>query len=131
MDPTLQHLGHVSNEPTDKLDLIPWSTALHSGQNTTVTLEAEDFTSLCPVTGQPDYAALTIRYEPREWLVETKSLKLYLQTFRTRGAFNETLVQEIADYLLSQLKPRWLTVEGHFHARGGIKVSALAPRAYP
>lgn len=117
------HLGRRSNAPCTRIDRIPWA-----GRPIVVTLDCSEFTSLCPVTGQPDFAQLQIRYEPAAYLVETKSLKLYLWHFRDRGAFNEELVAAIADDLFDQLRPKWIEVAGRFHARGGIAVAATARR---
>ena len=119
----LQHLGKPSNEPIETIDLIPWT-----GGAITVRLECADFTSLCPVTGQPDFATLEIDYLPDRHLVETKSLKLYLWRFRDQQAFNEQLVDEIAADLHRQIKPLGLRVVGRFHARGGIAVTVSAER---
>ncbi|MDD5707496.1 MAG: preQ(1) synthase [Kiritimatiellae bacterium] len=96
-----------------------------------VELQCDEFTSLCPVTGQPDYGALTIRYAPRRWLVESKSLKLYLWQYRERGIFSEELVASIADDLAAQLDPLWIEVRGHFKSRGGIAIAATARRGVP
>lgn len=93
-----------------------------------VELVCDEFTSLCPVTGQPDFGVLTIRYEPRGWLAESKSLKLYLWQFRERGIFSEELVAVIADDLLRQLRPAWIEVCGRFKSRGGIAIGVTARR---
>jgi len=119
----LRHLGKPSNQPMDKVDLIDWS-----GQPITVRLDCSEFTSLCPVTGQPDFARLLIEYVPERFLVETKSLKLYLWKYRSEPGFNETLVDRIASDLYAQIQPRWLRVEGRFNPRGGISVTATAER---
>ena len=79
-----------------------------------------EFTSVCPKTGQPDFATLRIRYVADRSCVELKSLKLYLQAFRNRGIFFEAVMNEILDDLVAALKPRRLTVEGDFRVRGGI-----------
>ncbi len=123
MDLDLHHLGKASNQPIDAVDLIPWT-----GGQISVRLECADFTSLCPVTGQPDFATLEIEYLPDRHLVETKSLKLYLWRYRDRRAFNEQLVDEIASDLHRQIQPRWLKVTGRFHPRGGIAVTVSAER---
>ena len=81
---------------------------------------APEFTSLCPVTGQPDFAHLVIDYAPGDWLIESKSLKLYLGSFRMHGEFHEACVCRIANDLVALLQPRWLRVEGRFTPRGGI-----------
>ncbi|MFZ1643003.1 MAG: preQ(1) synthase [Candidatus Contendobacter sp.] len=87
-----------------------------------VELDCPEFTCLCPITGQPDFARLTIRYSPQAFLVESKSLKLYLFSFRNHGAFNEDVVNRIAADLFALLQPRWLEVRGDFLPRGGIAI---------
>ena len=93
-----------------------------------MSFDCREFTSRCPVTGQPDFATLRIAYAPKRLLIETKSLKLFLWSFRERAAFNEGLVVEIADRIFQQVSPEWVCVEGTFAARGGISVSAVAKR---
>ena len=78
-----------------------------------------EFTSVCPVTGQPDFATITLRYVPDKWCVEMKSLKLYYYAYRNKGIFYEGVVNTIADDLVEVLKPRKLTVIGAFNVRGG------------
>jgi 7-cyano-7-deazaguanine reductase len=86
----------------------------------TVKIVCPEFTSLCPKTGQPDFATIRIEYRPMAWCVESKSLKLYLMGFRNHGCFHEMCVQRIIDDLVILLKPVWMTVEGEFTPRGGI-----------
>jgi len=119
----LKHLGKPSNQPIDTVDLIPWK-----GEPIHVRLECAEFTSLCPVTGQPDFATLTVEYVPDRHLIETKSVKLYLWKYRSERAFNEQLVDAIASDLYGQLRPRWLRIQGRFSPRGGIGVTATAER---
>jgi 7-cyano-7-deazaguanine reductase len=78
-----------------------------------------EFTAICPVTGQPDFGTLVIDYAPRGWLVEPKSLKLYLNSFRNHGAFHEECTVAIGKKLVALLKPKWLRIGGYFHPRGG------------
>ncbi len=118
------HLGRASNQAVEQVDLIPWQ-----GGEIVITLECGEFTSLCPVTGQPDFGRLTIRYAPRRHLVETKSLKLYLASFRNQPGFNEDITVRIAEALYAQVAPAWLEVEGHFHSRGGIALNTLVRRS--
>ena len=92
------------------------------GRNYFVTLTSEEFTCLCPITHQPDYATIKIRYVPDKKLVESKSLKLYLTSFRNHGTFHEDVINTIADDLIKLLEPRYLEVEGLFKARGGIAI---------
>ena len=94
----------------------------HPGRDYWVTFTAPEFTTLCPKTGQPDFATLTIRYVPAKKLVESKSLKLYLFGFRNHGDFHEDVVNVIYDDLVKLLKPKYMEVYGKFAARGGITI---------
>jgi 7-cyano-7-deazaguanine reductase len=85
-----------------------------------ISFEAPEFTCLCPMTGQPDFATMRIRYIPDAKCVELKSLKLYLWSFRDEGTFHEAVTNRILDDLVRALDPRWMTVEGDFFIRGGI-----------
>ena len=84
-----------------------------------------EFTSICPVTGQPDFAHLVIDYAPDKWLVESKSLKLYLWSFRNHGAFHEDCTVTIGKKLVTLLKPKWLRIGGYFHPRGGMPIDVF------
>ncbi|MFI5410388.1 MULTISPECIES: preQ(1) synthase [Kaistia] len=84
-----------------------------------------EFTSLCPETGQPDFAHLVIDYVPRDWLVESKSLKLYLHSFRNHGAFHEGCTIDIAKRLIDLLDPHWLRIGGYWYPRGGIPIDVF------
>jgi 7-cyano-7-deazaguanine reductase len=86
-----------------------------------ISFEAPEFTCLCPMTGQPDFATIHIRYVPDQKCVELKSLKLYLWSYRDEGAFHEAVTNRIADDLIGALDPRSIVVEGDFYIRGGIK----------
>ncbi|MFN2443110.1 MAG: preQ(1) synthase [Thermoanaerobaculia bacterium] len=86
-----------------------------------IAFEAPEFTCLCPMTGQPDFATIRIRYVPDETCVELKSLKLYLWSYRNEGAFHEAVTNRIADDLIAAIAPRYLEVEGDFFVRGGIR----------
>jgi len=119
----LRHLGKPSNQPTDTVDLIDWT-----GDRITVRLDCSEFTSLCPVTGQPDFGQLVIEYVPDKHIAETKSVKLYLWKYRTEAGFDESLVDAIATDLYRQISPRWLRVTGEFNPRGGIRLTATAER---
>ncbi len=121
-----RYLGKRSRGPCARVDRIPWS-----GREVVVELSCDEFTSLCPVTGQPDFGTLTIRYAPGKWLAESKSLKLYLWQYRERGIFNEELVAAMADDLTTQLQPEWLEVCGRFKSRGGIAIAVTARRPAP
>jgi 7-cyano-7-deazaguanine reductase len=84
-----------------------------------------EFTSLCPVTGQPDFAIIVIDYVPNRWLVESKSLKLYLNSFRNHGVFHEDCTVSIAKRLVKFLGPRWLRIGGYFYPRGGMPIDVF------
>ena len=86
---------------------------------------APEFTSLCPVTGQPDFAHLVIDYVPRDWLVESKSLKLYLTSFRNHGAFHEDCTVAIGKRLCNLLAPHFLRIGGYWYPRGGIPIDVF------
>ncbi|MBF0280067.1 MAG: NADPH-dependent 7-cyano-7-deazaguanine reductase QueF [SAR324 cluster bacterium] len=86
-----------------------------------IEIEAPEFTSLCPLTGQPDYATIRIIYTPDRWCVESKSLKLYLVSFRMHGEFHEACTSRIANDLVDLLEPCYLKVTGEFTPRGGMK----------
>ncbi|MGN0853102.1 MAG: preQ(1) synthase [Kiritimatiellia bacterium] len=94
----------------------------HPARDYWVTFTCAEFTTLCPKTGQPDFATLTIRYIPGKTLVESKSLKLYLFGFRNHGDFHEDVVNVIYDDLAGLLRPRYLEVVGKFVPRGGISI---------
>jgi 7-cyano-7-deazaguanine reductase len=92
-----------------------------AGPGMRINISAPEFTSLCPVTGQPDFAEIIISYVPQKWCVESKSLKLYLMGFRQHGSFHEAITHEIACALIEFLDPLALIVEGRFTPRGGVK----------
>jgi len=85
-----------------------------------IAFEAPEFTCLCPMTGQPDFATIRIRYTPDQTCVELKSLKLYLWSYRDEGAFHEAVTNRIANDLIAAIDPRFIEVEGDFYVRGGI-----------
>ena len=94
----------------------------------TIRMQIPEFTCLCPRTGQPDFATLELEYVPDRLCVELKSLKLYIWSFRDRGAYHEAVTNEIADHLLETLQPRFLRLTARFNVRGGIHTSIVAER---
>lgn len=86
---------------------------------------APEFTSLCPITGQPDFAHIVIDYVPDQWLVESKSLKLFLGAFRNHGSFHEDCTIVIAKRLIELLQPKWLRIGGYWYPRGGIPIDVF------
>ena len=95
-----------------------------------VTIEIPEFTSVCPRTGLPDFGTLRIRYRPRKWCVELKSLKFYINSYRNLGIFQENAVNRIVNDFAASVKPVWVVVNGDFNSRGGLKtiVEARFPR---
>jgi len=96
-----------------------------------VRFSAPEFTSLCPLTGAPDFAHIVIDYVPAAWLVESKSLKLFLGSFRNHGAFHEDCTLEIAKRLIDLLDPKWLRIGGYWYPRGGIPIDVFYQSAEP
>ena len=97
----------------------------HAGTNYIARFTAPEFTTLCPITGQPDFAHLVIDYLPARYLVESKSFKLYLNSFRNHGAFHEDCTVAIGKKLTALLKPRWLRIGGYWYPRGGMPIDVF------
>lgn len=97
----------------------------HKGERYNVRLSCPEFTSICPITGQPDFAHLVIDYIPKDWIVESKSFKLFLGSFRNHGAFHEDCTLTIALRLVKELKPVWLRIGGYWYPRGGIPIDVF------
>jgi 7-cyano-7-deazaguanine reductase len=93
-----------------------------------VHFEFNEFTSLCPKTGQPDFGEINIQYIPNEKCIETKSLKLYFLAFRQHGSFMETITNKILEDCFNVCKPRWMQVIGSFNTRGGVSVNVKAEK---
>ena len=104
------------------LERVP---AGHAGTAYVVRFTAPEFTSLCPMTGQPDFAHIVIDYVPGDWLVESKSLKLYLVSFRNHGAFHEDCTLDIGKRLVALLSPQWLRIGAYWYPRGGIPIDVF------
>ncbi len=101
------------------------------GSRYLVRFTCPEFTALCPVTGQPDFAHLVIDYVPRECLLESKSLKLFLTAFRDHGAFHEACTMMIARRLMDVLTPEWLRIGGYWYPRGGIPIDVFFQTGTP
>jgi 7-cyano-7-deazaguanine reductase len=97
----------------------------HADTHYVARFAAPEFTALCPITGQPDFAHLVIDYVPKAWLVESKSLKLYLASFRNHGAFHEDCTVAIGKKLAALLKPRFLRIGGYWYPRGGMPIDVF------
>lgn len=111
--------------PSRTLEAFTFNTR---GRDTLVTFRCTEFTCLCPLTGQPDFATLDIAYVPAERALESKSLKNYLWSYREQGAFHEDVTNVILDDLFDFLQPKWMRVTGHFFVRGGIAIDVVAER---
>ena len=112
----------MTTRPTKQLETFPNPKA---GRDYHIQFECPEFTCLCPMTGQPDFATISIDYVPDSLCVELKSLKLYLWSFRNEGAFHEAVTNQIADDLIAAVSPRKITVTGKFWVRGGITTSVV------
>jgi len=97
----------------------------HPGTTYLVRFTCPEFTTLCPITGQPDFAHLVLDYVPRAKLVESKSLKLYLASFRNHGAFHEACTLDVAKRLIATIAPRWLRIGGYWYPRGGMPIDVF------
>ena len=108
----------MPSQPSKELETFPNP---NPERDYEIAFEIPEFTCLCPVTGQPDFATIRIRYTPDEKCVELKSLKMYMWSFRNEGTFHEAVTNRICDDLVKLLDPRRVEVEGDFYVRGGIK----------
>jgi len=119
-------LGRPTRVPAspDKavLDRVPNP---HPETNYVARFTMPEFTTICPVTGQPDFAIMVIDYVPRRWLIESKSLKLYLHSFRNEGTFHEGCTVDIGQRLVKLLAPKWLRIGGYFYPRGGMPIDVF------
>lgn len=110
-------------QPSKRLETFP----NHNPERRyTVTLSSDEFTCVCPATGQPDFATITIKYVPDKKILESKSLKLYLWSYRNEGVFHEHVTNTICDDLVRALDPHWIEVTGAFKVRGGISITVVA-----
>ena len=122
----LTQLGHATTIPESPAAATLERVANpHPGANYVVRFAAPEFTSLCPITGQPDFAHLVIDYIPGDWIVESKSLKLFLNSFRNHGTFHEGCTLQIAQRLLDLLDPVWLRIGGYWYPRGGMPIDVF------
>jgi 7-cyano-7-deazaguanine reductase len=120
---SLTQLGHQTPLPRAPEDAQLERVANpHPRARYVVRFTQPEFTSLCPITGQPDFAHLMIDYVPGRWLVESKSLKLFLAAFRNHGAFHEDCTVHIAKRVIDSIKPRWLRIGGYWYPRGGMPI---------
>lgn len=116
-------LGTVLTNASKQLDIFPNP---NPERDYTIEISTNEFTCLCPVTGQPDFAEITVRYVPDELCVELKSLKLYFWSFRDEGAFHEAVTNQMLNDLVGAIAPREATVIGKFNVRGGLYTTVTA-----
>ena len=121
-------LGARLNRPGSTLETFPNPAA---ERDYTIRMEIPEFTCLCPKTGQPDFATLTLEYVPDRLCVELKSLKLYVWSFRDRGAFHEAVTNEILGHLVDATRPRFMRLTARFNVRGGIYTTVMAEHSDP
>ncbi len=127
----LTHLSSGSTKyiTTPSLDILEAFENSHPERDYKITLDCPEFTALCPITGQPDFGYITISYIADKLCIESKSLKLYLFSFRNHGTFHEEVINRILDDIVEKVKPRQVTVTGNFNPRGGIAINVEA--SYP
>jgi 7-cyano-7-deazaguanine reductase len=113
----------MPTKPSRTLDTFPNPRV---GRPYEIAMECPEFTCVCPMTGQPDFATIHLRYIPGDRCVELKSLKLYLWSFRDEGTFHEAVTNQMCDDLVAALAPRWLEIVGDFAVRGGIRTVVTA-----
>ena len=122
----LTQLGQPTAPPASPeqavLERVPNPTP---GRHYLIRFTCPEFTSLCPLTGQPDFAHIVIDYVPGDWIVESKSLKLFMASFRNHGAFHEACTMQIAERLVSLLSPAWLRIGAYWYPRGGIPIDVF------
>ncbi len=123
-----QHIEAPTSPEAAKLERVPNPAP---GKAYVVRFACPEFTSLCPLTGQPDFAHIVVDYVPGDWLVESKSLKLFLGSFRNHGAFHEGCTMMIADRLVSLLAPAWLRIGAYLYPRGGMPIDVFYQTGAP
>jgi len=122
----LTQLGQTSRIPASPEEAVLERVANPSpGKRYLIRFTCPEFTALCPITGQPDFAHIVIDYVPGDWIVESKSLKLFLTSFRNHGAFHEACTIQIADRIVALLNPAWLRIGGYWYPRGGIPIDVF------
>jgi 7-cyano-7-deazaguanine reductase len=118
----------MPTQPSKDLETFPNP---RPGRDYTIRVEVPEFTCLCPKTGQPDFAMITIEYVPAALCVELKALKLYMWAFRDQGAFHEAVTNEILDDLVNAIAPNFMRIRAEFNVRGGIYTTVIAEHRNP
>ena len=131
-DKVLTQLGNAAPLPTSpEQATLERISNPQNGQTYLIRFTCPEFTSLCPITGQPDFAHLIIDYAPTDWIIESKSLKLYLGSYRNHGAFHEDCTVGIGKKLEELLSPKWLRIGGYWYPRGGIPIDVFYQSGTP
>ncbi len=129
IEPTMKRIPkRASTRPSRQMETFPNPKRERDYE---IEITYPEFTCLCPMTGQPDFAAVRIAYVPDRVCVELKSLRNYLWSYRNKGAFHEAVTNRIADDLIKLMQPRWLLVEGEFRARGGLTTTVRVETSGP
>ena len=121
----LDQLGTMKGLPASPDEAVLERVANPCDEPYMVRLVAPEFTSICPVTGQPDFAHLVVDYVPDEWIVESKALKLFLGSYRNHGDFHEACTTGIGQRLVREISPKWLRIGGYWYPRGGIPIDVF------
>ena len=128
----LSQLGRLVKAPeTPEAAVLERVANPHVGDDYLIRFACPEFTTVCPITGQPDFAHLVIDYVPRDWLVESKSLKLFLGSYRNHGAFHEACTVDIANRLEALLEPVWIRIGGYWFPRGGMPIDVFYQSGLP
>lgn len=128
----LEQLGGITPQPASPEAAVLERVANpHPNVDYLIRFVCPEFTSICPKTGQPDFAHLVIDYVPREWIVESKSLKLFLHAFRNHGDFHEACTVQVAKRIVETIAPTWLRIGGYWYPRGGIPIDIFYQTAEP
>ncbi len=129
VEPTMKQVRkRISTQPSRKMETFPNP---KKGRDYEIEITYPEFTCVCPMTGQPDFATIRISYVPDEVCVELKSVRNYLWSYRNKGAFHEAVTNRIADDLIALMRPRWLQVEAEFHTRGGLSTTVRVETSGP
>jgi 7-cyano-7-deazaguanine reductase len=118
----------MSTKPSTDLETFPNP---QPGRDYTIRITVPEFTCLCPKTGQPDFATITIEYVPDGLCVELKSLKMYIWSFRDQGAFHEAVTNEILNHIVKAIAPNFMRIRAEFNVRGGIYTTVIAEHKHP
>jgi 7-cyano-7-deazaguanine reductase len=112
----------MATQPSTELEIFPNP---QPGRDYTIRIDIPEFTCLCPKTGQPDFAIIRIEYVPADHCVELKALKLYMWSFRERGAFHEAVTNEMLNHIVNAIKPNFMRIRAEFNVRGGIYTTVI------